>query len=87
MDRHWINLFQCENLDVKNMYVRKLSLITDTQLSEFNFQVMNRMLPCNVNLVWLQKKEVETCNICGINESIDNSVCATEHVTYYIVCI
>ena len=54
------------------MYIRKLFLIKDKQLPEFNFKVMNSILPCNVNLVWWQKKAVETCNICGINETIEH---------------
>jgi hypothetical protein len=72
MERHWIEVFNDEEVNFKNMYTKKILCIKDKKLAEFNFKVINNILPCNVNLKHWRKSDTEMCNICNTEETIEH---------------
>ena len=76
MEEYWTRCLQKDDIDFKRMYIDRICAIKDKQLAEFNFKVINGILPCNVNLVRWRKGNTKKCNICNGDESI-------EHLLYY----
>jgi hypothetical protein len=76
IERYWMTILQAESLNVRNMYKNKILYIKDKKLSEFNFKVIHRILPCKVNLVRWKKSDTNKCNICDLDETV-------EHLLYY----
>ena len=72
MERHWTNVLNCETINFKTMYLENIYFIKDKKLSEFNFKMMNYILPCNVNLYHWKKSITKMCNICNREESIEH---------------
>jgi hypothetical protein len=71
-ERHWMEVFNDEGVNVKNMYTKKILCIKDSKLAEFNLKVINHILPCNVNLKHWRKSNTEMCNICNTEETIEH---------------
>ena len=76
MEDYWTECIQNYDIDFKKMYTDRICFIKDKQLSEFNFKVINGILPCNVNLVKWRKANSKKCIICNVDETI-------EHLLYY----
>ena len=46
----WSGTLDIEGIDFKTIYIKKLVFIKDKKIAEFNFMVLQYILPCNVNL-------------------------------------
>ena len=46
-------------------YKVKIKHIKDIKLLEFNYKVLNNILPCNVNLKMWRIKDSDECPTCG----------------------
>ena len=49
-ERVWLPILDVDTIDFANLYVRKIKLMPDKKLADFNFKVLNHMLPCGLNL-------------------------------------
>ena len=64
--------YQCTDEEVRNCYKVKLLLEKEIKLREFNFKLLNGILPCNVNLVRWKIKTDCACDVCGERQSIQH---------------
>ena len=52
------------SIDFKCVYLNKIKNLKDLKLSEFNYKVLNNILPCNKNLKLWGKQPNDKCDIC-----------------------
>ena len=73
---YWINYFDIDVGSFDNIYTRKVKRIKDKNMSEFNFKILNNILPCNMNLLKWKRKDSDLCSLCNVPEDIP-------HMLYY----
>ena len=76
---YWINYFDIDVESFDNIYTRKVKRIKDKKMSEFNFKILNNILPCNMNLLKWKRKDSDLCSLCNVPEDIP-------HMLYYCKC-
>ena len=60
------------DFDLSNTYKIKIKQIHEKKLSEFNFKLLHRLLPCRYNLVTWGKTNNSLCEFCGQTETIEH---------------
>ena len=66
------NSYYLNDDDFSVIYKAKVKDIKDTKIAEFNYKVIHKILPCNVNLKRWKKTENDKCSICGCTETIEH---------------
>ena len=72
VETYWQNMFTNQEIQFSSVYESKIKNIKDNKLSEFNYKVLHRILPCNVNLVKWKKKNSKQCQLCYSDETIEH---------------
>jgi hypothetical protein len=54
----------------KAIYTYKIKRLRDPKLAQFNYKILNLILPCNTNLKLWAKSNSDQCAICGETEDI-----------------
>ena len=72
----WETYFEVQNINFKSIYKNKIKNIKEKKLSEFNFKVLHRILPCNDNLKKWKIQNYSFCEICQTKHDIP-------HLLYY----
>jgi hypothetical protein len=62
--------------DMQQVYIAKIREITDHKIAEFNFKLINNIVPCNKNLTIWHIKEDSACPICDDEHDL-------MHMLYY----
>ena len=68
--RVWLRILDVDTIDFANLYVRKIKLMPDKKLAEFNFKVLQVILACGLNLNRWGKVENKLCRICKVTHDI-----------------
>ena len=68
--RVWLRILDVDTIDFANLYVRKIKLMPDKKLAEFNFKVLHLILACGLNLNRWGKVEKKLCRICKVTHDI-----------------
>ena len=68
--QYWKDMLRMNDIDFQYVYETKVKCVKDKKLAEFNFKLLQNILPCNVNLVKWKKHESKLCDLCGIEEDI-----------------
>ena len=74
MECRWSEMFKFDNTIVtwKNIYEQKIVYFRDNKLSEFNFKVLQNILPCGYNLSKWNCNINEKCEVCKNVETIEH---------------
>ena len=70
----------CNNDEEVSAFIKKVSLVREIKLKEFNFKVLHGILSCNLNLVRWKIRDSHECDICGETQTI-------EHLLYSCVYV
>ena len=66
----WKNMFSVEDHVLRKAYYNKVFILVDKKIAEFNFKVLQNILPCNSNLVKWRKAQSRLCRICNVDENL-----------------
>ena len=55
----------CNNDEEVSVFTKKVALVREIKLKEFNFKVLHGILPCNLNLMQWKIRDSHKCDICG----------------------
>ena len=67
------SLFTQHNIpseNIRTVYTTKIKKITDRKIAEFNYKVINNILPCNKNLTKWRIINDEKCPACNLTHNI-----------------
>lgn len=72
------------NIDFQYLYTTKLVSIKDKKLFDFNFKLLNNIIPCNLYLSKISNKG-EKCEKCGQVENIEHMIffCIPQRYIWY----
>ena len=59
------NKFDDPGINFELTYQSKIKCIHDFKMAEFNYKMLNNILPCNKNLKLWGKQQNDECDICG----------------------
>ena len=62
----------CDNDEEVSVFTKKVALVREIKLKEFNFKVLHGILPCNLNLMRWKIRDSHKCNICGESQTIEH---------------
>lgn len=68
-EEKWCQILEKETLDFTKPYQRRLKMMCDTKVKDFNFKLFHHIIPCNYYLSNFTNKN-EQCNSCGQREDI-----------------
>ncbi|MCP3887247.1 MAG: hypothetical protein GY702_00005 [Desulfobulbaceae bacterium] len=66
----WQNYFDNNDICYRIVYLKKIAMINDKKLAEFNYKILHNILPCNDNLYKWKKKNTDKCTLCNTKENI-----------------
>ena len=78
-EAYWQQSLSSGEIDFSSVYIKKVGLITDKKIAEFNFKLLHKILPCNSNLFKWKIKDNNICTLCDIEEDIPHLLF---HCTY-----
>jgi hypothetical protein len=81
IENTWCTEFHNPDLDFSLIYEKNITCIKDIKLAEFNFKLLNGIMPCNLNLKRWGKRQSDACAICGMTESSLHLLYDCEYVT------
>ena len=61
----------CNNDEEVSAFTKKVALVREIKLKEFNFKVLHGILPCNLNLMRWKIRDSHECDICGETQTIE----------------
>ena len=70
----------CNNDEEVSAFIKKVSLVREIKLKEFNFKVLHGILSCNLNLMRWKIRDSHDCDVCGETQTI-------EHLLYSCVYV
>ena len=65
----WHKVLKIENIDFAKVYTKKIK-IEDKKLAEFNYKVLQLILPCGLNLKRWGIHDNNKCNLCNVTHDI-----------------
>ncbi len=66
----WLCNLNMNNVDFETICIKKILLVKDKKIAEFNFKVLQYIIPCNVNLYNWKVKMTKKCKFCDVDEDI-----------------
>ena len=69
-EHFWIKLFDDPTINYKVLYTKKIKHIKDKQIAEFNYKIINLILPCEKNLKKWGFTSSDKCEICNVLHDI-----------------
>jgi hypothetical protein len=64
----------CTEEDICGAFNKKVLVEREIKLKEFNFKLLHGILPCNKNLKQWRIRPDESCDLCGIPQSIEHLI-------------
>jgi len=61
-----------DNADISLVFTRKIELVKEIKLREFNFKIIHGILPCNLNLYRWKIRISNECDVCKESQSIEH---------------
>ena len=71
-EHFWIRLFDDPNVNYKALYTKKIKHIQDKQIAEFNYKMINLILPCEKSLKKWGFASSDKCEICNVLHDIQH---------------
>ena len=68
----WESLYDNLKFDWSGIYCCSFENTRETSLQSFQYKVINRYIPCNVNLYRWKKSESDLCGYCGSLDTIEH---------------
>ncbi|MCP3887272.1 MAG: hypothetical protein GY702_00135 [Desulfobulbaceae bacterium] len=66
----WLCSLNLNSVDFETVYTKKIVFVKDRKIAEFNFKVLQYIIPCNVNLYNWKVKMTKKCKFCNVDEDI-----------------
>jgi len=76
-----------ENIEEKSVFRFKLISQYENKLKEFNYKLINGVLPCNANLMRWQKLNTEKCDLCDERQTIEHLLFECKYVRELWKCV
>ena len=71
-EEKWKLRIGIDNVNFNHVYRKKIVSMFDRKIAEFNYKILQDILPCNVNLVKWRKSNNTHCRLCNVEETIEH---------------